>query len=212
MTDWTEAVYKPCDAAIKAMNRENLAAFGRLKAAKWDELNVIREVTAIYSESAKRARKRYFGIAWDVYLMVMLECGVDGVKARKNVKDIITYDWVDAELEETDLLTLYRFDTETERKAQRLIEALSATENRDAEIDKALRLWSKQLGQYAINFTDLAAIQAFDDAGITEVEWVTQKDERVCSECGGLDGQVFPLDEIPPKPHWGCRCFWRPVI
>ena len=212
MTDWTEAVYKPCDEAIKAMNRENLAAFGRLKAAKWDELNVIREVTAIYSESAKRARKRYFGIAWDVYLMVLLECSVDGGKARKMVKEAITYDWVDAELEETDLLTLYRFDTETERKAQRLIEALSATENRDAEIDKALRLWSKQLGQYAINFTDLAAIQAFDDAGTTEVEWVTQKDERVCSECGGLDGQVFPLDEIPTKPHPGCRCFWRPVI
>lgn len=211
MTDWTEAVYEPCDEAIKAMNRENLKAFGRLKMAKWDELNVIREVTAVYRESTQRARKRYYGIAWDVYLMVMLECGVDGENARKKAKEAITYDWVDAELEETDLLTLYRFDTETERKAQRLVEALSVTENRDAEIDKALRLWSRQVGQYAINFTDLAAIQAFEDAGIEKVEWVTQKDEKVCSECGALDGQVFALDEIPPKPHWGCRCFWRPV-
>lgn len=212
MANWTETVYEPCDEAIRAMNRENLKAFGRLKMAKWDELNVIREVTTLYRESAQRARKRYYGIAWDVYLMVLLECGVDARKARKMTKEAITFDWVDAELEETDLLTLYRFDTETERKVQRLEEALSATENRDAEIDKALRLWSKQVGQYAINFTDLAAIQAFDDAGIEEVEWVTQKDERVCSECGTLDGQVFALDEIPPKPHWGCRCFWRPII
>ena len=211
MKDLTEAVYEPCDEAIRAMNRENLKAFGRLKLAKWDELKVVREVAEVYRESAQRARKRYYGIAWEVYLLALEQCGVDGKKARKMAEEAVTYDWVDAELTETDLLTLYRFDTETERKAQRLAEALGATENRDAEIDKALRLWSRQLGQYAINFTDLAAIQAFDDAGIKEVEWVTQKDERVCTECGSLDGRVFPLDEIPPKPHWGCRCFWRPV-
>lgn len=212
MADLTERVYGPCDDAIRAMNRENVKAFGRLKLAKWEELNVIKEVTEVYLESAKRARKRYRDVAWEVYLMVLEECGIDGGKARRMAKEAITYDWVDGILEETDFVTLYRFDTETERKAQRLIEALSGTVNRDFEIDKALRIWSRQLGQYAVNFTDYAAIQAFEDAGIEEVEWVTQRDERVCSECGALDGQVFPLDEIPPKPHWGCRCFWKAVF
>lgn len=212
MADLTERVYGPCDDAIRAMNRENVKAFSRLKLAKWEELNVIKEVTEVYRESAKRARKRYRDVAWEVYLMVLEECGIDGGKVQRMAKEAITYDWVDGILEETDFVTLYRFDTETERKAQRLIEALSGTANRDFEIDKALRIWSRQLGQYAVNFTDYAAIQAFEDAGIEEVEWVTQRDERVCSECGTLDGQVFPLDEIPPKPHWWCRCFWKAVF
>ena len=58
MADRKDALYAPCDRAIKAMNRENLKAFGKLKLAKFDELNVIREVTALYQKSALQARKR----------------------------------------------------------------------------------------------------------------------------------------------------------
>jgi SPP1 gp7 family putative phage head morphogenesis protein len=48
------------------------------------------------------------------------------------------------------------------------------------------------------------------DAGIEEVMWVTAGDERVCEECRPLDGQVFRLDQVPPK-HWGCRCILIPA-
>lgn len=212
MADRTEKAYVPCDKAIKAMNRENLKAFGRLKVAKWDELSVIRTVAAVYRESAERARKRYHGIAWEVYLMVLDWCHVDPKKAREMAEKAITWDWVDDVLEETDFVTLYRFNTETDRKAQRLTEALAGTSNRNFEIDKALRFWSMQLGQYAINFTDYAALQAFKDAGIEVVEWISQKDQRVCTECHALDGQLFRVDEVPRKPHWGCRCFWKAVF
>ena len=205
-------IYEPCDKAIQAMNRENLKEFGRLKLAKWDELNVVREITKVYHESARRARRRYYEVAFEAYLLAMSMCGMDHRKAQRMAEKAITNEWVDEILEQTDFVTLFRFDSETDRKAYRLVEALGAAENRNEEIDKALRLWSKQLGQYAINFTDYAAIRAFADAGADMVQWISQHDTRVCTECHALDGQIFRINEIPRKPHWGCRCFWRAVF
>ena len=204
--------YGACDKAIQSMNRSNVEAFGRLKLAKWDEINIIREVKAVYRRSEKEARKRYYEVAFEAYLLMCALCRVETKKAHRMAEDAISDEWMDGVLQETDFVTLYRFDTEAERKAYRLAEALETGKNRDAEIDKALRLWSRQLGQYAINFTDYAMLMAMDDAGIEFAEWVTMKDEKVCHECGVLDGQVFRVDEFPAKPHWGCRCRMRPVF
>ena len=115
-------------------------------------------------------------------------------------------------LEETDFVTLYRFDNEVERKAQRLAEALSATDRWNDEIDKALRYWTLQVGQYAINAVDRARLQAFKDAGVKRVRWNTEKDERVCNECNALDGKVFDIDDAPAKMHIRCRCFYTCVF
>lgn len=204
-------VYEPCDRAITAMNRENLKAFGKLKLAKWDSLNVVREITKLYRDSAAKARKRYFEVAYEAYLIGLALCGVTGNKAAEMADKAITMDWLDEKLEATDFVTLFRFSSETERKAHRLIEAVAVPEIRNAEIDKALRLWSRQLGQYAINFTDYAIAMAYEDAGEKKVRWISQHDNRVCTECHMLDGQVFPIHEVPRKPHWGCRCIIRPV-
>ena len=206
MAGKADALYAACDRAIKAMNRENLKSFGKLKLAKWDELNVIREVTEMYRKSVVSARKRYYEIAFEVYVLILLWEGTEPKKAHEMAEKAIDEKWVDGILKEPDLVTLYSFDSETERKAQRLIEALSAAQNKDQEIDRALKLWIRQLGQYAINFTDYAAAQAYEDAGVDDVRWVTQHDERVCPECGLLDGKVFKLDAVPLK-HWGCRCY-----
>ena len=37
-------IYSAADKAIKAMDRENVEAFGRLKMTKWDEVKIIRTV------------------------------------------------------------------------------------------------------------------------------------------------------------------------
>lgn len=205
-------VYQSCDRAIKAMDRENVEAFGRLKMAKWDELHIIRTVVAVYTQSAKRARKRYFGVAWDAYLIGLMLCEIDAAKAQQMARKDITLTWVDDILERVDPVTQFRFDKETDRKAYRLAETLEVTTERQKAVGKALRDWSRQLGQYAINFTDYAMIKAFEDAGIKQVMWVTQRDERVCGECDDLDGQIFDVDKVPPKPHWGCRCELMPVM
>jgi SPP1 gp7 family putative phage head morphogenesis protein len=205
-------VYEAADKAIKAMDRENVEDFGRLKMTKWDRVSIIRTVLRVYRESARKAKKRYYGIGFEAYLLGLYMCGINGKKAHQMAERAITNEWVDAILTDTDFITMYRFDAETERKAYRLAEQLEVAPNRDREIDKALKAWSQQLAQYALNFTDYAVVQAFEDAGIKVVEWVSEKDMRVCNACYALNGQHFHVDEIPRKPHWGCRCRIRPVF
>lgn len=210
-------IYGPCDEAIRDLDRENLRDFGKLKLVKFDEVHIIQAVTKVYREAARKARKRYREMALEAYLIALLMCGISGGRAARMAADAITDDFIDGILSDTDFVTMYRFNTETDRKAQRLIEALSAiageehpirepSVTRETEIDRALKAWAKQLGQYAINITDHAVVQAFMDAGADGAIWVSERDNRVCPDCHQLDGRWFPLDELPPKPHWGCRC------
>ena len=202
--------YAPCDVAIKSMNREIVEDFGRLKMSKLDDINVIRTVVTVYRTEAKKARKRYWEVAFEAYILAMIILGEENRKSQQMADKSITMEWVDRFLEETNQVTQYRFNNEVERKAYRLAEQLEVTPDRNRAIDKAMKDWSRQIGQYAIDFTDQAVIQAFKDAGIKEAEWVTENDEKRCNSCESLDGQVFPIDEIPPKPHYGCRCRLKP--
>ena len=75
-----------------------------------------------------------------------------------------------------------------------------------------MSLWSQQTAQYADIVTDAAVIQAFVDAGISKVRWITQEDEKVCKTCRERNGKVYPITELPEKPHWRCRCYFEAVI
>lgn len=62
------------------------------------------------------------------------------------------------------------------------------------------------------------SVLGFEQSGVvTEAEWVTVADERVCPTCGRLHGKraslrgTFEGLSYPPA-HPGCRCFVRPVI
>lgn len=53
--------------------------------------------------------------------------------------------------------------------------------------------------------------------GITHFVWATDDDERVCDECGPLDGKKFawadtPVDEQPGHLHPLCRCNADPDV
>ena len=110
-------------------------------------------------------------------------------------------------LEEEDFVTLYDYENEWERKRQRLSEALAATNAPNKEIDKALKLAILQVSHYADKATAKAALQAFKDAGVKKVKWITERDDRVCEKCEPLDGKVFDIDAVPQIPqHWRCRC------
>lgn len=62
----------------------------------------------------------------------------------------------------------------------------------------------------------LAMIQQYRNWGLINVhvqaEWKTAGDDRVCSECESLEGQIFTLDEIESliPLHPGCRCIALP--
>lgn len=205
-------IYAGADKAIRAMNRENLKRFGRLKLMRHDEINIIQAVKTVYSQAVRDAKSWYLEIARLAYADALRKCKVSPSDARKRAKKKIGPDWVLDYLIEVDPVTLYRFTDEAERKQHRLAEALSVTTEPGKEIDKALRYWSGQVGQYAIEIVDAATIQAFRDAGIEKVMWHTEKDERVCEDCAPLDGQTFDIDKVPDKMHWNCRCWITPVI
>lgn len=205
-------IYGKADKAIKAMNRENLKAFGKLRLAKWDEISLIQAVSETYDNSVTLAKRKYREVAEDTFFWALLESGILEEIARGMARSEITTDWVLDMLEEVDPVTLYAFLPETERKKQRLIEALAVSLHRNAEIDRALRLWARQVGQFAVNTVDRARTDAFRRAGVKKVMWHTEKDDRVCSDCEPLDGKVFDIEDVPPKPHWNCRCWITPVF
>lgn len=205
-------VYQSCDRAIKAMNRACVESFGRLKLARWDDVHIIREVTKVYRQSEQQARRKYRDVAIDAYILGMLMCGVEEKEARQLARKEITLAWVDDMLERVDPVTQFRFDAETKRKAYRLAEQLEVTPEKSKAIEKALRDWSRQIGQYAINITDYAIIRAFKDADVERVMWISVEDERRCVECKRRHRKIYQIDSIPPKPHWGCRCRIVPVI
>ena len=108
----------------------------------------------------------------------------------------------------------YTFDTEALRKRDRAIEAiLAAPTNIQKQVayDKNLRYWMMQVGFFGDIVSDEAAYVAMVDANIKKVMWITQGDERVCIECHEKDKNIYPIKEVPDKPHPRCRCYLRPV-
>lgn len=155
------------------------------------------------AEEEKSAEKRKAKVDAD---------GMTKAKAEKLAEKRISEQWLDDMLNEADPVTMYRFDSEAERKKSRLVEALIAAHNKAKEIDKALRLWTLQTAHYADKSVDTATLAAYMDAGVEKVEWVTMDDIKVCPECEARDGKIYPIDKVPPKPHIRCRCELHPVV
>lgn len=205
-------VYDSADKALKAMNRYDLKQFDRLRLMKADDINLIKAVSDVYDKAAAYARDKFYEVAVEAYIIGAIQARMTNAEATRRVDKVITRDWVDEMLEEVDFVTLYRFNTEVERKKQRLTEALTVADSQNDEVDKAVRAWTLQIGQYAINVTDMARMEAFMDAGIERVKWVTEKDQRVCAACHELDGQIFSIEDAPSKQHYNCRCVLVPVF
>lgn len=206
-----QLVYSHADRVLREMNRSNLRMFDTLKLMPTDELNVIRFVQSTYQAARRKAKKRFLDVALLAYIDALVEAGMSRREAQLQAKRIITDDWLYLLLESEDRVTGYRFTEETDRKAQRLSGDIAVAPNAMmASIDKALRSWARQLGQYAITVTDAARMQAFRDGNSDIVVWNTEHDSKVCAYCQSLDGKEFPRDSAPGKAHYNCRCYYTP--
>jgi len=80
----------------------------------------------------------------------------------------------------------------------------------DMAEDRAYRI-ARFETMFALN---QGTIQRYYQVGVSEVEWITGGDDgHTCDECLDLDGQIFPIDNIPDCPlHVNCRCTLAPVI
>lgn len=154
----------------------------------------------IISNELLQAANTIYGEIYDE----AVDMGFEGNRAE------LDENWVEANLTDYSSTTKYVFKNELERKRSRLFESIVADKgDSGAEADDyatSLNLVIKQLKQFVIELEDRVARKVYKDLGVKKVRWVAEKDFRTCDVCSGLDGQIFPLDSVPPKQHWSCRC------
>ena len=217
----SDEVYRHADREMAKAVRTIQAAFNNQQLrATWDELNVISvttQVNRLYGELDVYLRGRYLQIAKKAYRDAWDEVVLD--REPDHEPDEV---FVGRMMDRYDPKTEYQYSREWERKRDRLKEAMLAvglasdavrlanTQKAREVLKRALKLLERQVREMADTTTDEARTKAFEDAGIELVQWNTQRDGKVCRTCQERDGQVYGIDDLPPKhPH--CRCWYSPV-
>ncbi|MBE6784145.1 MAG: hypothetical protein E7536_09070 [Ruminococcaceae bacterium] len=194
-------MYEFADKVVKYLNSRFIEMFGNRKSLlSFDEVNVLQSVKSLYTEADLLVREMLYRIAVEAYENTQL-----------GDVSLINEQWLlDAVLEAYDPVTKYSYVNEVERKCSRAFEGIIAGENKNEEIDTALRYWSAMITQYSIITTDAATMKAYTDSGVEKVKWVSVKDDKRCRICRERDGKVYDIDKVPVKPHLGCRCYLIP--
>ena len=180
----------------------------QISITSFDEINVLSAVNTEWGNVDKLMRDALMKIALYYYHLGCDTC-------NKEYEDELFILYFLAYLNDFDELTHYQYTNELDRKRARLIEALLSVKTlakRKNELNKALKLLTKQFKQTADNVTEKAILRAYEEAGVKRVEWVTQHDEKVCPVCGALDHKIFTIKKCPALPqHYNCRCFIIPA-
>lgn len=191
--------YSQFDQRMKALVRQITAEFqNAANAIPFDHLNLAgaRRVARL---AFRRSRSRCLALYAAIY--AELDPKPDAEARQAAVKAV---------LRSYHPVTGYVYESEADRRTERLIESVMAAQNRRTMREayaRAARLFAAQAEQYADLVVDAALLAALRDRGVKWVRWVSQKDDRRCPDCRALDGKVFSLDKIPPKPHPRCRCY-----
>ena len=198
--------YEYADCVMALVAKEVVRAFSSLKSQLFiDEINVISRVNAVYRDLGQMVRRAYrkiaryyYGIIWDD-------------EVRESPDYLLDEEWIEAILEGYDPLSHYVFTHEEDRKRALLIEAIMASQNPKEEIDAAAKRLGFMYNIYSVRVADEAAVKAFLDQGVRRVQWIAELDNRTCKVCYTRDGKIYPMSELPPKPHINCRCTLRRI-
>lgn len=190
-------MYEKTDKVIAVMYRDAQKRFSDYQnTLPIDEINILKSAKMLLKSLEKKA------ILW---YNILAKYYYDFFDGRPSFwKDDTVTDYLE---EVSDPVTKYVYSNEVERKAERLAEAISADrKNAEKEIRKARRLWMLQTDRYAVAVSDLAQIEAYKSRGVKYVRWITNLDGKECMECHNRNGVVYPINAVPAKPHYGCRC------
>lgn len=185
----------------------------KLTILKFDNLNVMKEMDSLYDGINDDCKKEFRAIYKERYAELWLY--LTGKKARESFLDELAEMYLLGLLNEPDEQTHYAFEPELKRKRDRAKEAIDAVPTqtqKQLELEKAIRYVTQQVGFYVDITEDAASLRAMKDAGITKVRWNIYGDDKVCSECRGMDGNIYPIDRVPDKPHLRCRCYLTPIL
>lgn len=215
--------YLYADKVIKKVKRKIpfLLNDTRLRLTVFDEINSLllkKLLEETYEEIESQAIYAYLDIAERTYreaFDLAKQLGYESGTYNPIWLGIIT-DW----LLEYDLTTGYIFTNEVVRKRDRFSEQLMGVLINKKSINdpltmliykKAGKYISDQIAEYGDIIAYKAMVQAYKDAGVKKVIWFSEHDNRVCSACLGLSEQEYDIDDVPSKPHWGCRCWLLPL-
>ena len=191
--------YGMADKVADRLVETYVKEFGKVNVTNFDALNVIKQSKKLYSWLEKVTKESYLMLANIVY--------ADYVEEGEELTEI----WLSGILKAYNPVTRYVFDNEWERKRQLYVEGMIASTDKKLENKLSSARLAKQAVQYTITVADEAQIEAYRHNGVKKVRWVSEKDNRVCDVCAGRDGHIYPIDAIPPKPHYNCRCRFEPV-
>lgn len=194
--------YDNTDKMMKIIDKYIVKEFNSFTISGFDDLHYIKKCATMYN----RIRKKVVNYLLDLLEKDYLDSGGD-IDFLDDLHDMFL-----TMLEKPNLTTGYSFNNEFERKASRLAEELEVSVNEQESIDKAKRILSRMVGEYADITTITAYIESYKSQDIAEVIWHSQPDDRVCNTCGKLNNKVYSINELPMLPqHWGCRCWIEPI-
>ena len=195
-----KTLYDVTDKYISVIHKKIISVLSDLSVASFDEIDNLNRLYKELNNLYNFIEKHYFNLAKAIYSKT----------ANKNDK-VITMLWLDDLLNEYNYTTQYIFKSEYERKRDRLVEVLVGSKGKDKDsINKTKRLLALQVNQGAIDITDKALVKAYKDMGYKKVVWNAIEDSKVCKICASRDGKIYDIDNIPPKPHFNCRCWLTP--
>ena len=204
--------YQKADEAAAKITSKIHKEFRHNRLALFDELNIVgvkKHINKLHKKIFKIIKSEFLAVANDIYAEAFEEAialGFDG--------DLGNIDewWVEEFFKKYSPVTKYVFTNELERKLSRLFEALiSNLEERLESYQTTESLIIRQIKQNAIEFEDKIVEETYQTFGVKKVQWVAEKDHKTCGDCKEMDGEVFGIEEAPPKLHHHCRCYYIPV-
>lgn len=201
-------VIQICKELYQSLAEDNLQAFTDLAIMVYEDATDIAK--AAKKEKDEAEEEDEWETAEDLWLLRKARFGT-GKKPFDTSKPAVRK-WINQKvLGKPNDITHYTYNNEVDRKRERTTEAVNSSTDKKKEFHRGLVYWSQMSSEYADIVTDEATLEAFRDSGVKKVRWVTEQDDRVCKVCGPRDGKVYPIDKVPPQPHWGCRCRLEPV-
>ena len=208
----TMVPYQISNAAAEKITTKIHREFRHNRLALFDEMNIVqtkKHVHKLYGKIYEIVKQEFMKIVNEIYQTIYDEAvamGFDG--------DIRNLDeaWVEEFFDLYNPVTKYVFSNEIDRKESRLFEALVSNElERLKSYAYAERLITNQIEQYSIDLEDSIAKVVYEDTKVKKVMWNAELDHKTCGVCSELDGQIFELNDVPPKQHHNCRCWITPV-
>ena len=184
----------------------------KLSVLGFDELNVLKETDELYEifeQDCEIALRDVLRLRYEEVLMWLDK----KVPSIDEVDELVEM-WLTRFLNEPNEQTHYAFKPELIRKRDRAKEAIVAVPTKaqkQLELEKASRYVIQQSAWYIDFASQDAEYQAMKDAGVQKVKWNIYGDDKVCRKCSDLDGEIFLIDKVPPRPHLNCRC-WLSLV